>query len=99
MGTDFKRENRYDSLEPERPWSVNVVLGMIYGESFGKSGERTVRYEVNYFNGVNPHGQCRQDRLSYLGLNFVIDSSSEQAHSSPINLAVPVGMTPICSGS
>ena len=73
MGTDFKRENRYDSLEPERTWSINVVLRLIYGESFGVTGERTVRYEVNYFNGVNPHGQFRQDRLSYLGLNFVID--------------------------
>lgn len=54
-------------------WSVNVVLGLIYGESLGVTGERTVRYELNYYHGVNPHGQFRQDKLSYLGINFVID--------------------------
>ena len=73
MATDFKRENRYDSLEPERTWSFNVVLGLIYGESLGLTGQRTVRYEVNYYNGINPHGQFRQDKLSYVGFNFVID--------------------------
>ncbi len=73
IATDFKRENRYDSLDPERIWSVNIVLGLIYGESLGVTGERTVRYELNYYHGVNPHGQFRQDKLSYLGLNFVID--------------------------
>jgi len=73
IATDFKRENRYDSQEPERIWSVNIVLGLIYGESLGVTGERTVRYELNYYHGVNPHGQFRQDKLSYLGLNFVID--------------------------
>ena len=73
VATDFKRENRFDIQEPERTWGVNVVLGLIYGESFGVTGERTIRYEVSYYNGVNPHGQFRQDKLSYLGLNFVID--------------------------
>lgn len=73
IATDFKRENRYDSQEPERTWSINVVLGLIYGEGFGLTAERTVRYEVSYYNGLNPHGQFRQDRLSYVGFNFVID--------------------------
>ena len=75
IATDLKLENRYASQAqaPERTWSVNVVLGLIYGESFGVTGERTVRYEFSYYNGVNPHGQFRQDKLSYLGLNFVID--------------------------
>ena len=73
IATDFKRENRYDSQEPERTWSVNVVLGLIYGESLGVTGERTVRYEVSYYNGVNPHGQFRQEKLTHLGFNFVID--------------------------
>ncbi|MCH7857799.1 MAG: DUF1207 domain-containing protein, partial [Gemmatimonadetes bacterium] len=73
IATYFKRENRYDSLEPEPAWSFNVVLGLIYGESLGLTGQRTVRYEVNYYNGINPHGQFRQDKLSYVGFNFVID--------------------------
>ncbi len=73
VAADFKRENLYDSLEPDRVWSVNVVLGLIYGESFGATGQRTLRYEVSYYNGVNPHGQFRQDKVTYVGLNFVID--------------------------
>ena len=73
IATDFKRENRYGSQEPERTWSINVVLGLIYGEGFGLTGERAVRYEVSYYNGVNPHGQFRQDKLSYVGINFIID--------------------------
>ena len=48
-------------------------LGVIYGESLSVTGGRTVRYELNYYNGVNPHGQFRQDKLSYWGVNFVID--------------------------
>ena len=38
IATDFKRENRYDPLAPERTWSVNVVLGVIYGEGLGVTG-------------------------------------------------------------
>ena len=73
IATDLKRENRYDSQEPERTWSVNVVLGLIFGESLGVTGERTTRWEISYYNGVNPNGQFRQDKLSYLGFAFVID--------------------------
>ena len=73
LAADFKRENRYDPSAPEPAWSVNVILGVIYGASFGETAQRTVRYEINYYNGLNPHGQFRQYELSYWGLAFVID--------------------------
>ena len=73
IATDFKRENRLDPQTPERVWSVNAIVGVIYGEAFARSGGRTVRWELSYYNGINPHGQFRKDDLSYWGFNFVID--------------------------
>jgi len=62
--------DRYDVDSPERVPSLHVTAGFIYGPYF--RGERTVRWAVHYYDGVNPHGQFRAEELNYLGVSFAL---------------------------
>jgi hypothetical protein len=73
LGADLKRQDQYGTATAHRSWSSNVVFGIVYGQALGTTSEPTVRWELNWYNGINPHGQFRSERLSYLGFNFVID--------------------------
>jgi hypothetical protein len=73
LAADFNRENKYSIDNPSRIWSTNIVLGLVYGENFGLTKKGTVRWQLNYYSGVNPHGQFRTERVSYLGLDYIID--------------------------
>ncbi len=70
VASDFYHRDKYDVLHPEKIWSTNLVFGVIYGDYF--QGKRTTRWLINYYHGVNPHGQFRADEISYLGFDFVL---------------------------
>ncbi|KAA3609345.1 MAG: DUF1207 domain-containing protein [Calditrichaeota bacterium] len=70
---DFQKSNKYAVDDPQQEWSNNIVLGIIYGKYFALKGERTVRWQLNFYDGINPHGQFRMEDLSYLGLDYIID--------------------------
>ncbi len=73
IATDFQHHNKYAVVNPQRVWSKNYVLGIIYGQYLALIGERTVRWQINYYDGINPHGQFRMEDLRYIGLDYVID--------------------------
>jgi hypothetical protein len=69
----FKRD-QYDygsSLMHPLHWSFNTIAGVMYGDPF--LGENTFRYFLNYYTGLNPHGQFRNGETHYLGLNVAFD--------------------------
>lgn len=74
IATDaFKRE-QYDyigGLEDPTQWSFNTVAGVLYGDPF--MGENTLRYFLNYYTGLNPHGQFRNSEVHYIGINAAFD--------------------------
>lgn len=71
LAADFYRRDKYDVLAPTKVLSYNIVAGLIYGDYFGDA--RTTRLLVNYYHGVNPHGQLRMDEISYLGISYSLD--------------------------
>ena len=64
------RRDRYALLDPEKVWSVNVAGGIIFGRYF--QSDRTVRWLVNYYKGVHPHGQFRTTEIEYVGIDLSI---------------------------
>ncbi len=68
IAMDFYRRDKYDVIEPRKVWSTNLVVGFIYGDYF--RGERTVKWLMSFYRGVNPHGQFRSTEIDY---NFAID--------------------------
>ena len=64
------RDDKYDLVQPQSAWGTHIVLGVVYGQYFQR--KRTVRWTLNYYNGVNPHGQFRTDNIKDLGLNYSI---------------------------
>jgi hypothetical protein len=68
LAADFYHRDKYAVSNPEKMWSTNLVFGLIYGDYF--KGKRTTRWLINYYNGVNPHGQFRTDKISYWGIDF-----------------------------
>jgi hypothetical protein len=68
VAADFYHRDKYDVHRPEKIWSTNLAFGLIYGDYF--QGERTTRWLINYYNGVNPHGQFRSDKISYWGIDL-----------------------------
>jgi len=74
FAVDLGFQDKYDiSLEPSRVWSTNIVLGLVYGENFRIDRGRTVRWQLNYYSGINPHGQFRNKKIRYIGLDYIID--------------------------
>jgi hypothetical protein len=68
---DFYRRDKYAVSAPQKVWSYNLVLGPVYGNYF--TGERTTKLLLNYYRGVNPHGQFRMFEISYLGISYGVD--------------------------
>ncbi|HQV30567.1 MAG TPA: DUF1207 domain-containing protein [Calditrichia bacterium] len=70
VAADFYRRDRYAVVDPASVWSTHVVAGAILGRYFDNG--RTVRWTINYYKGVNPHGQFRSGEIEYVGLDVAI---------------------------
>lgn len=70
---DLHRQSRYDTVAPEGMWAVNAVVGIVYGEELAHQTLHTVRYQLNYYRGRNPHGEFRREKVTYVGLDMVLD--------------------------
>lgn len=68
---EFYRRDKYAVETPSKIWSYNVVVGLVYGHYL--EGKRSTKLLVNYYRGVNPHGQLRMDEIGYLGVDYSID--------------------------
>ncbi len=68
LAADFYHRDKYAVTNPQKVRSENFAFGLIYGDYF--QGKRTTRWLINYYNGVNPHGQFRTDEISYWGIDF-----------------------------
>jgi len=71
VAADFYRRDKYAVETPRKAWSYNFAAGLIYGAYL--EGQRSTKLLINYYRGVNPHGQLRMDEISYLGLDYSID--------------------------
>lgn len=71
LAADFYRRDKYDVIAPIKTWSYNIVAGLVYGDYFGDA--RTTELLLNYYHGVNPHGQLSMDEISYLGISYRLD--------------------------
>ncbi|HEY4485540.1 MAG TPA: DUF1207 domain-containing protein, partial [Nitrospiria bacterium] len=74
FATDATKRDQYDfyaEIHHPASWSFNTLIGTVYGDPF--MGENTVRYSVNYYAGLNPHGQFRSTRINYLGFTISLD--------------------------
>ncbi len=71
VAADFYRRDRYAVAAPAKVWSYNFAAGLIYGQYL--EGKRSTKLLINYYHGVNPHGQLRMDEISYLGVDYSID--------------------------
>jgi len=71
IAADFYRRDKYAVIAPKRMWSYNLVLGPVYGNYF--NGTRTSKLFLNYYSGVNPHGQFRMFEMSYFGISYGMD--------------------------
>lgn len=70
IAADLYHRDKYDVMAPRKLWSTNIVVGFVYGNYF--EGERTTKLLINYYQGVNPHGQFRMDETSYIGIGYGI---------------------------
>ena len=71
VAADFYRRDKYAVAMPAKIWSYNFVVGLVYGDYL--EGKRSTKLLLNYYRGVNPHGQLRMDEIGYLGLDYSID--------------------------
>jgi len=71
VAADFYRRDQYAVETPRQVWSYNFAAGLVYGNYL--AGERSTKLLVNYYRGVNPHGQLRMDEIGYLGVDFSLD--------------------------
>jgi len=70
IAADLYYRDKYDVIAPRKLWSANIVVGFVYGNYF--EGGRTTKLLINYYRGVNPHGQFRMDEISYIGVGYGI---------------------------
>jgi hypothetical protein len=68
--SDFYHRDKYDVVLPQKIWSTNLAFGAIYGDYF--QGKRTTQWLINYYRGVNPHGQFRADEIRYWGFDVKV---------------------------
>jgi hypothetical protein len=71
VAADFYYRDRYAVSTPAKQCDVNLACGLVYGNYFERG--RTTKLLVNYYNGVNPHGQFRMHKSRYLGVDFNVD--------------------------
>jgi hypothetical protein len=68
----FRKQYDYFGTNPDpRWWSANVIAGFEWGDWTDE--QMTFRVFASYYNGLNPHGQFRNETLSYGGLTIQID--------------------------
>lgn len=71
LAADFYNRSRYALVNPDKEWSRNIVVGLIYGDYF--RGKRTVRWLFSFYHGINPHGQFRSTGSNYkFGLDYSV---------------------------
>ncbi|MGH1365161.1 MAG: DUF1207 domain-containing protein [Calditrichia bacterium] len=68
-GDAFLRD-RYSLTNPNSSTNINLLFGIFYGDYFNAG--RTVKWYINYYRGVNPHGQFRTTNIEYLGINYSV---------------------------
>lgn len=71
VAADFYYRDQYAIDAPQKNWSTNVMAGIVSGHFF--EGERDFRLFVNYYDGVQPHGQFRQHLIHYFGFGIASD--------------------------
>ncbi len=72
-GVDLYSRGRYSKSNPKRELGLNLVVGVAYGDVLGTESRPNVRYQLNYYDGLNPHGQFRQYDETYLGFDVIVD--------------------------
>jgi len=73
LAIDFSRDDLFSTIQSEKIWSTNIVIGFFYGNSLGVQRGHTVRWQISFYNGVNPHGQFRTETTSYIAIDYIID--------------------------
>ncbi|MBT4096211.1 MAG: DUF1207 domain-containing protein [Gemmatimonadetes bacterium] len=73
VALEFYRRDQYSPTKPEISWSKNLVVGLVYGDHFGTESEPTMKWLLNFYDGVHPHGQLRSRKMEYIGFDIVID--------------------------
>jgi len=72
--SDTYVREQYDfmgTLSDRRWFSTNTVVGLEWGD--WADDQMTFRFLVNYYRGINPHGQFRTELLEYGGVGIQID--------------------------
>jgi hypothetical protein len=68
----LRRQFDFDGSNPDPRWvTVHALVGAEWGEVL--TDETVLRLSVDLHHGVNPHGQFREEALSYLGLTLQLD--------------------------
>ncbi len=67
---DFSRTSLLDTVTPETMWSTHAMLGLVWGEYF--NAKRSNQLALEYYRGVNPHGQFRNSELDFWALAFTV---------------------------
>ena len=74
FASDTYVRKQYDftgTLANPRWLSLNAVAGIEWGD--WADDQMTFRVLANYYDGINPHGQFRTERVRYGGVMFAID--------------------------
>jgi hypothetical protein len=74
FATDWYIRQQYDyegTIASPRWWSANTMAGVQWGD--WADDQMLFRLLLSYYDGINPHGQFRDERLSYLGFTLQID--------------------------
>ena len=67
---DIARVNLLDVAAPGMVWSTHAMAGLVWGDHF--NAKRSNQLTLNWYRGVNPHGQFRNSELEWLGLTLTI---------------------------
>lgn len=71
VAADFYYRDRYAINKPEKRWSTNLMAGIVSGHFF--EGETDFKIFINYYDGVQPHGQFRKNLIDYVGISIASD--------------------------
>ena len=74
FASDTYVRKQYDfagTLAHPRWLSLNALAGFEWGD--WADDQMTVRVLVNYYDGLNPHGQFRTEVIRYVGVTAAID--------------------------
>ncbi|MDH3222421.1 MAG: DUF1207 domain-containing protein [Gemmatimonadota bacterium] len=67
---DVSRVNRLDVADPESVWSTHAMIGLVWGAHF--NAQRSNQLTVDWYRGVNPHGQFRTAETDWIGLTLTL---------------------------